>query len=44
LWRWIFFLAALLFGIAGWFFTFAFHHGQREVIIVDRFDRRRGRR
>ncbi len=43
-WRWIFFLAALLFGIAGWFFTFAFHHGQKEVIIVDRFDRRRGRR
>jgi hypothetical protein len=44
LWRWIFFLAALLFGIAGWFFTFAFHHGQKEVIIVDRFDRRRSRR
>jgi hypothetical protein len=43
-WRWTFFLAALLLGIAGWFFTFAFHHGQKEVIIVDRFDQRRPRR
>jgi hypothetical protein len=45
-WRWTFFGAALLLGFAGWFFTFAVHYGDREVVLTDRFDirRRRGRR
>jgi hypothetical protein len=43
-WRWIFFLAALLFGIAGWFFTLAVYNGSKEVVLIDRFDKRRRRR
>ncbi|HLB24186.1 MAG TPA: cohesin domain-containing protein [Dehalococcoidia bacterium] len=43
-WRWIFFLAALMFGIAGWFFTLAVYNGSKEVVLVDRFDKRRRRR
>jgi hypothetical protein len=43
-WRWIFFLAALMLAIAGWFFTFAIHYGDKEPILVDRGDRRRRRR
>lgn len=43
-WRWVFFLAALMLGVAGWFFTFAVHFGDREPILVDRFDRRRRKR
>jgi hypothetical protein len=44
-WRWVFFLAALMLGIAGWFFTFAVHYGDREPVLVDKFDRfRRHRR
>jgi hypothetical protein len=43
-WRWTFFVAALLFGIAGWFFTFALHHGNREVVLLDKWDRGRRRR
>ncbi len=42
-WRWIFFLAALMLAAAGWFFTFAMHHGSKETILVDRGDRRRRR-
>jgi len=40
-WRWVFFLAALMLGVAGWFFTFAVHYGDREPVIIDKFDRRR---
>ena len=43
-WRWIFFLAALMLAVAGWFFTFAIHYGDREPILVDRGDRRRRRK
>jgi hypothetical protein len=48
-WRWTFFLAALMLGFAGWFFTFAVHVGDRDVVLTDRrdiFQRRRypGRR
>ncbi len=43
-WRWIFFLAALLLGIAGWFFTLAVYNGSKEVVLIDRFDKRRRRR
>jgi hypothetical protein len=43
-WRWIFFLAALMLAVAGWFFTFAIHYGDREPILVDRGDRRRRKR
>ena len=43
-WRWIFFLAALMLAVAGWFFTFAIHYGDKEPILVDRGDRRRRRR
>ncbi len=43
-WRWIFFLAAILFGISSWFYTFALHQGQKQVILVDKFTRRRYRR
>ncbi|HEX5478942.1 MAG TPA: hypothetical protein VFY79_04410 [Dehalococcoidia bacterium] len=42
-WRWTFFAAALMLGIAGWFFTFAIHHSDRDVILLDRHDRRRRR-
>ncbi len=40
-WRWTFFAAALMLGIAGWFFTFAVHYGEREVVLMDRFDAKR---
>jgi hypothetical protein len=43
-WRWVFFIGALMFGIAGWFFTLAVYNGSKEVVILDRFDRRRRRR
>lgn len=43
-WRWIFFLAALMLAVAGWFFTFALHYGDKEPVLVDRGDRRRRRR
>jgi hypothetical protein len=46
-WRWTFFAAALMLGFAGWFFTFAVHYGDRDVVLMDRFDaarRKRGRR
>jgi hypothetical protein len=43
-WRWVFFVGALMFGIAGWFFTLAVYNGSKEVVILDRFDRRRRRR
>lgn len=42
-WRWTFFGAALMLGIAGWFFTFALHHADRDVVLLDRHDRRRRR-
>jgi hypothetical protein len=42
-WRWWFFGAALLVGVAGWFFTFAVHVGDKDVILMDRFDTRRRR-
>lgn len=37
-WRWTFFAAALMLGFAGWFFTFAVHYGDRDVVLMDRFD------
>lgn len=40
-WRWTFFGAALMLGFAGWFFTFAVHYGDRDVVILDRFEARR---
>jgi hypothetical protein len=43
-WRWMFFAAALMLAVAGWFFTFAIHYGDKEPILVDRFDRRRRRK
>ncbi len=43
-WRWMFFLAAIMLGIAGWFFTFALHYGDKEPVLIDRGDRRRKRR
>ena len=43
-WRWVFFLAALAFGVAGWFFTLAVYKGSREVVLIDKGDRRRKRR
>lgn len=43
-WRWVFFLAALMLAVAGWFFTFAIHYGDREPVLIDRGDRRRRRR
>lgn len=43
-WRWTFFGAALMLGVAGWFFTFALHHSDRDVVLLDRHDRRRRRR
>ncbi|MBI5289259.1 MAG: hypothetical protein HY873_09845 [Chloroflexi bacterium] len=43
-WRWIFFLAALMFGVAGWFFTLAVYNGNKEVVLIDRFDKRRRRK
>jgi hypothetical protein len=43
-WRWIFFLGALMFGVAGWFFTLAVYNNSKEVVLVDRFDKRRRRK
>jgi hypothetical protein len=43
-WRWTFFGAALMLGVAGWFFTFALHQSDRDVVLLDRHDRRRRRR
>lgn len=43
-WRWIFFLAAIMLGIAGWFFTFAIHYGDKDPVLIDRHDRRRRRK
>ncbi len=40
-WRWTFFAAALMLGAAGWFFTFAVHYGDRDVVLMDRFDAQR---
>jgi hypothetical protein len=37
-WRWTFFGGALMLAFAGWFFTFAVHFGDREPILMDRFD------
>lgn len=42
-WRWTFFAAALMLGAAGWFFTFAVHYGDRDVVLMDRFDAQRRR-
>lgn len=42
-WRWTFFGAALMLGVAGWFFTFALHTSDRDVVLLDRHDRRRRR-
>lgn len=43
-WRWVFFMAALMFGVAGWFFTLAVYNNSKEVVLVDRFDKRRRRK
>ena len=43
-WKWTFFAAALMLAGAGWFFTFALHAGDKDVVLTDRFDRRRRRR
>jgi hypothetical protein len=43
-WRWVFFIGALMFGIAGWFFTLAIYNQSKEVVLVNRFDKRRRRR
>jgi hypothetical protein len=43
-WKWTFFLAALMLAGAGWFFTFALHAGNREVVLTDRRDMRHKRR
>lgn len=43
-WKWTFFAGALMLAGAGWFFTFALHAGNREVVLMDRNDRRRRRR
>jgi hypothetical protein len=43
-WKWTFFLAALMLAGAGWFFTFALHAGNREVVLTDRKDMRHKRR
>jgi len=39
-WRWSFF-GALMLAIAGWFFTFAMHYGDREVVLMDGWEARR---
>ncbi len=43
-WRWVFFMAALMFGVAGWFFTLAVYNNSKEVVLVDRHDKRRRRK
>lgn len=40
-WKWGFFGGALMLALAGWFFTFALHYGDRDVVLMDRFDARR---
>jgi hypothetical protein len=40
-WRWSFFGGALMLAIAGWFFTFAMHYGDREVVLMDGWEARR---
>lgn len=40
-WKWTFFAAALMLAAAGWFFTFALHYADRDVVLMDRFDARR---
>ncbi|MEX2227817.1 MAG: cohesin domain-containing protein [Dehalococcoidia bacterium] len=40
-WRWSFFGGALMLAAAGWFFTFAVHYGDREVVLMDRWEARR---
>jgi len=42
-WKWTFFAAALMLAFAGWFFTFAVHYGDRDPVLMDRFDARRKR-
>jgi hypothetical protein len=45
-WRWTFFGAALMLAAAGWFFTFAVHYGDKDVVLMDAWEarRRQGRR
>jgi hypothetical protein len=43
-WKWTFFAGALMLAAAGWFFTFALHAGNPEVVLMDKHDRRRRRR
>jgi hypothetical protein len=43
-WKWSFFGGAIMLALAGWFFTFAIHAGDKEVVLTDRWDRRRRRR
>ncbi|MBI5285103.1 MAG: hypothetical protein HY874_08430 [Chloroflexi bacterium] len=43
-WKWTFFAGALMLAAAGWFFTFALHAGDKEVVLMDRHDRRKRRR
>jgi hypothetical protein len=40
-WKWTFFGGALMLALAGWFFTFALHYGDRDIVLMDRFDARR---
>lgn len=40
-WRWTFFGGALMLAVAGWFFTFAVHYGDREVVLTDAWEARR---
>lgn len=40
-WRWSFFGGALMLAVAGWFFTFAMHYGDREVVLMDGWEARR---
>jgi hypothetical protein len=37
-WKWSFFGAALMLVFAGWFFTFAVHYGDRDPVLMDRFE------
>jgi hypothetical protein len=40
-WRWTFFGGALMLAVAGWFFTFAMHYGDRDVVLMDGWEARR---
>jgi len=44
-WRWSFFAGALMLAFAGWFFTFAVHYANKDVVLLDKWQaaRRRGR-